>query len=100
MDAITAIAAPRRREILRLIWDREMSAGEIAAELPITFGAVSQHLQVLRDADIVDVRHEGTYRYYRANQERIGPLAAVLVAYWSDALDRLAAEAEREDPPR
>jgi len=62
MDAITAIAAPRRREILRLIWDREMSAGEIAAELPITFGAVSQHLQVLRDADIVDVRHEGTYR--------------------------------------
>jgi hypothetical protein len=44
------------------------------------------------------VRHEGTYRYYRANQERIGPLAAVLVAYWTDALDRLAEEAEREDP--
>src|SRR6185369_8826573 len=98
VDAITVIASPRRREILRLIWDRELSAGDIAAALPVTFGAVSQHLSVLRDAGIVDVRHEGTYRYYRANQERIGPLAAVLVAYWTDALDRLAEEAEREEP--
>ena len=96
VDAITAIAAPRRREILRLIWDRELSAGDIAAQLPVTFGAVSQHLSVLRDAGIVDVRQQGTYRYYRANQERIGPLAAVLEAYWTDALDRLAVEAERE----
>ena len=98
VDAITLIAAPRRREILRLIWDRELSAGDIAAALPVTFGAVSQHLSVLRDAGIVDVRREGTYRYYRANQERIGPLAAVLVAYWTDAMDRLAEEAEREEP--
>ena len=98
VDAITVIAAPRRREILRLIWDRELSAGDIAAALPVTFGAVSQHLSVLRDAGIVDVRQEGTYRFYRANQERIGPLAAVLEAYWSDVLDRLAAEAEREEP--
>ena len=98
MDAITVIAAPRRREILRLIWDRELSAGDIAAALPVTFGAVSQHLTVLRDAGIVDVRREGTYRYYRANREQIGPLAAVLEAYWSEALDRLAEEAEREEP--
>lgn len=98
MDAIALIAAPRRREILRLIWDRELSAGDIAAALPVTFGAVSQHLSVLRDAGIVDVRQEGTYRYYRANRERIGPLAAVLEAYWTDALDRLADEAEREEP--
>ena len=98
MDPIAVIAAPRRREILRLIWDRELSAGDIAAALPVTFGAVSQHLAVLRDAGIVDVRHEGTYRYYRANQQRIGPLAAVLVAYWTDALDRLAAQAEQDGP--
>ena len=98
MDPIAVIAAPRRREILRLIWDRELSAGDIAAALPVTFGAVSQHLSVLRDAGVVDVRHEGTYRYYRANQRRIGPLAAVLEAYWTDALDRLAAEAEQEGP--
>ena len=97
MDPITLIAAPRRREILRLIWDRELSAGDIAAALPVTFGAVSQHLSVLRDAGVVDVRRVGTYRYYRANHERIGPLAAVLEAYWSDALDRLAAEAERTE---
>ena len=92
---ITAIAAPRRREILHLIWDRELSAGDIAAALPVTFGAVSQHLQVLRDAGIVDVRQEGTYRYYRANQEH-GPLAAVLETYWTDALDRLADEPKRK----
>ena len=98
VDTIAVIAAPRRREILRLIWDRELSAGDIAAALPVTFGAVSQHLAVMRDAGIVDVRPEGTYRYYRANHERIGPLAAVLEAYWSDALDRLAVEAEREEP--
>jgi DNA-binding transcriptional ArsR family regulator len=100
VDAITLIAATRRREILRLIWDRELSAGEIAAALPVTFGAVSQHLSVLRHAGIVDVRQEGTYRYYRANQERIGPLAAVLEAYWTDALDRLAEEAERKEADR
>jgi len=98
VDGLAVVAAPRRREILRLIWDRELSAGDIAAALPVTFGAVSQHLSVLREAGIVDVRHEGTHRYYRANREQIGPLAAVLEAYWSDALDRLAAEAEREDP--
>jgi DNA-binding transcriptional ArsR family regulator len=98
VDAIAVIAAPRRREILRLIWDRELSAGDIAAALPVTFGAVSQHLSVLRDAGIVDVRHQGTYRYYRANREGIGPLAAFLEAYWADALDRLAVEAERDEP--
>jgi len=98
VDAIAVIAAPRRREILRLIWDRELSAGDIAAALPVTFGAVSQHLSVLRDAGIVDVRHQGTYRYYRANRERIGPLAAFLEAYWAASLDRLAVEAERVEP--
>lgn len=98
MDALTVVAAPRRREILRLIWDRELSAGDIAAALPVTFGAVSQHLSVLRDAGIVDVRQDGTHRYYQANRERIGPLAAVLEGYWSDALDRLAAEAEHKEP--
>ena len=98
MDAIAVVTSPRRREILRLIWDRELSAGDIAAALPVTFGAVSQHLTVLRDAGIVDVRREGTYRYYRANQQRIGPLAAVLEAYWTDALDRLAAQVEQKEP--
>jgi len=98
VDVLTVIAAPRRREILRLIWDRELSAGDIAAALPVTFGAVSQHLTLLRDAGIVDVRQEGTYRFYRANHARIGPLKAVLEAYWTDALERLVAEADGEEP--
>jgi DNA-binding transcriptional ArsR family regulator len=100
VDPLAVIAAPRRREILRLIWDRELSAGDIATALPVTFGAVSQHLSVMREAGVVDVRRAGTFRFYRANRGRLGPLAVVLESYWTDALDRLAAEVERGEPPR
>jgi DNA-binding transcriptional ArsR family regulator len=94
VDVFTAIAQPNRREILRLIWDRERSAGEIADALPVSFGAVSQHLGVLRDAGLVDVRPEGRHRYYRANHDRLGALRPALEALWGDTLDRLAAAIE------
>ena len=55
MDALQVIGEPRRREILRLVWDRERTAGDIAGQFDVTFGAVSQHLAVLRDAGFVDV---------------------------------------------
>lgn len=88
------VAEPRRRDILRQCWHAERSAGELAAGFDITFGAVSQHLKVLRDADMVTVRKEGTRRYYRANREALGPLAAYLESLWSGQLDHLAALAE------
>ena len=101
MDALRVIGEPRRREILRLVWDRELSAGEIADRFDVTFGAVSQHLGVLRDAGFVSVRPAGNHRYYRADRERLGPLAQALEAMWSSALDRLAAAVEADsDPPR
>ncbi|MEU6656370.1 ArsR family transcriptional regulator, partial [Streptomyces sp. NPDC046900] len=50
MDAVRAVAEPRRREILRLVWDAELSAGEIAERFDVTFGAVSQHLKVCSPA--------------------------------------------------
>jgi DNA-binding transcriptional ArsR family regulator len=94
MDAVKVIAEPRRREILRLCWRTEMSAGDLAARFDITFGAVSQHLKVLRDADLVTVRRDGTRRYYKADPVRLGPLAAYLEAMWADQVDRLSVLAE------
>ncbi|MFF3518095.1 ArsR/SmtB family transcription factor [Streptomyces sp. NPDC002573] len=94
MDATQAIAEPRRREILRLIWDRELSAGEIAAHFDVTFGAVSQHLKVLREAGLVSLRKDGRQRIYQADREGMGPLADYLQSMWAVRLDTLAALAE------
>jgi DNA-binding transcriptional ArsR family regulator len=94
VEAVKVIAEPRRQEILRLCWEAERSAGDLAAAFDVTFGAVSQHLKVLRDAGLVTVRHEGTRRFYRADQAALGPLATYLEAQWSRQLDRLAAMAE------
>ena len=94
MDAVKVIAEPRRREILRLCWRTERTAGELSDAFEVTFGAVSQHLKVLRDAGLVTVRQAGTRRYYRANRTALGPLAAYLESHWGQQLDRLAALAE------
>ncbi|HVD65144.1 MAG TPA: metalloregulator ArsR/SmtB family transcription factor [Lapillicoccus sp.] len=101
MDAVKVIAEPRRQEILRLCWTAERSAGDLAAAFDVTFGAVSQHLKVLRDAGLVTVRHAGTRRFYRADRAALGPLATYLEAQWNGQLDRLAALAERTEttPP-
>lgn len=89
MDLLQVVAEPRRREILAMVWDEEMAAGEIAKRSPVTFGAVSQHLSVLRDAGLVAVRQQGNHRYYRADKERLGPIRHVLEEMWSGALDQL-----------
>jgi DNA-binding transcriptional ArsR family regulator len=94
MDAVRAVAEPRRREILRLVWDGERSAGEIAAHFEVTFGAISQHLSVLRSAGLVSVRRDGNRRLYRADREALKPFAPMLKQMWSARLDRLAGLAE------
>jgi DNA-binding transcriptional ArsR family regulator len=96
MDAFQLVSQPQRREILRLVWDRELSAGEIADQFDVTFGAVSQHLRLLRDAGFVRARRDGNHRLYRADRERLGPLALALEAMWTDALERLAAAVEAD----
>src|SRR5436190_21580126 len=88
---------PRRSEILRLVWRSERTAGEVAREMPITFGAVSQHLRVLREAGLVHVRRDGQRRWYSARRERLGPLAVALEAMWGASVDRLKDLAEREE---
>lgn len=99
MDGLQVIGDPTRREILRLVWDGERSAGEIADRFPVTFGAVSQHLGVLRSAGFVTVRPDGNRRFYRADRNALGPLAQVLEAMWSTSLDRLATAVEADPNP-
>ncbi|MEV0218310.1 metalloregulator ArsR/SmtB family transcription factor [Streptomyces sp. NPDC050704] len=95
MEAVQVVAEPRRREILRLVWDAELSAGEIAERFDVTFGAVSQHLKVLRDAGLVTLRQDGRKRFYRADRDAMGqPLASYLQAMWASRLDVLADLAE------
>lgn len=96
MDALQVIAEPKRRKILELVWDREMAAGEIAEHFDVSFGAVSQHLAVLRRAGFVQVRPDGNHRMYQTDQQRLGPLREVVTSMWSDSLDRLAAAATTE----
>lgn len=96
MDHLQVVAEPRRREILRLVWGRELSAGDIAAHFDVTFPAVSQHLGVLRDAGFVSVRRAGRARFYKADRKALGPLRPLLEKMWNEKLDRLVTLIEEE----
>src|SRR3989441_13251697 len=80
--AVKAIAEPRRREILRLIWARELPAGRIASHFAVTRPAISQHLRVLKEAGLVSERREGTRRLYRARPDTVAEVRRVLWGYW------------------
>jgi DNA-binding transcriptional ArsR family regulator len=95
--ALKAIAEPRRREILRLVKDEELSAGEIASHFDISWPAVSQHLGVLREAGLVDERRNGVRRLYRVRPEGLTAVQAFLEEFWGDRLAALKREAEREE---
>ena len=98
---LAAIASPRRREILRLVWEGERAAGDIHAAMPdVTFGAVSLQLRALQAAGLVAVRREHRHRFYRARREALGPVAAALEQMWDDALWRLKLHAELEQTRR
>lgn len=97
MDQLQVIAEPRRREILALLWDNEMAAGDIAARFDVSFGAVSQHLKILREAGFVQLRRDGNRRYYRADKDRLGPFREILESTWRDTLDHLATTIEHDE---
>ena len=98
---LSAINSPRRREILRLLWNGELPAGAINAAFPdVTFGAVSLQLRALQKAGLVSVRPEGRHRYYRVERERLGPVGALLEQMWADALWRLKVQAEFDNTRR
>ena len=96
-----AIASPRRREILRLVWREELPAGAIHSAMPdVTFGAVSLQLRWLLKAGLVEARSEHRNRFYRARQEALGPAAEILERMWDDALWKLKLAAELEETRR
>jgi DNA-binding transcriptional ArsR family regulator len=96
MDAaFRALVEPRRREILKLVWAEELAATQIAAKFEdVTRSAVSQHLGVLREAELIIERRDGTRRLYRANHAEMDRLRRFLDEYWSDSLQRLQQMAE------
>ena len=94
---LDVLSTPRRREILRLVWSAERSAGDIHRDLgDVTFGAVSQHLGQLESAGLVSVRKHGRHRFYAARPAALEPLRAWLESMWDDALYRLKLAVELE----
>jgi len=97
MDVFQVLAEPSRRRILELVWFHELAATEIASQFDVTFGAISQHLAVLRDAKLVTVRKDGNRRLYRADVVALGPFKDVLEAMWVGTLNDLAQQIELEE---
>ena len=101
MDLVArALAAPRRREILSLVREDELSAGEIASRFDVSRPAVSQHLSALREAGLLSERRDGTRRLYRAQPEALAGLRDFLNEFWTDRLERLKLAAELEQQRR
>lgn len=99
-EALRAVADPTRRAILRLVRDDELAAGAIAEHFPaISRPAVSQHLRVLVDAGLVEVRPDGNRRLYSWRREGLRDAAGFVEELWSDRLSRLQQAAEREEWP-
>ena len=98
---LAAVASPRRREILRLLWTGERTAGAIHQAMPdVTFGAISLQLKVLVGAGLIESRPDRQFRVYTVKREVLGPLASTLEAMWDDALWQLKLRAELEETRR
>jgi DNA-binding transcriptional ArsR family regulator len=87
--ALSALGEPRRRAILALVRDQPLSVGEIADRVDVSQQAVSQHLGVLRDAGLVDVRPAGQRRLYVIRPEGLAGVQALLAELWPASLDEL-----------
>ncbi|WP_157987795.1 ArsR/SmtB family transcription factor [Jiangella endophytica] len=96
-DALRAVADPTRRAIMELVRDGECCAGDIATRFPaMSRPAVSQHLKVLADAGLVDVRRDGNRRLYALRPEGLADAAGFIERMWSTQLRRLKEAVENE----
>lgn len=96
-----ALAEPTRREIVERLVARPSSVTDIAADMPITRSAVSQHLQVLKSVGLVVARAEGTRRIYRVDPDALAIIRAYFDSFWKRSLEAFqqAAEHPEEDTP-
>ncbi|MEH7479538.1 metalloregulator ArsR/SmtB family transcription factor [Neobacillus drentensis] len=92
-----ALAEPRRRDILYLVRDGEMTSSSIASHFDISAPAVSQHLKVLEQSGLVIVRRDGTKRYYGIRRDGFSELKQYIDRFWDDSLLRLKEAAEEEE---
>jgi DNA-binding transcriptional ArsR family regulator len=97
MEVFEAIAQPTRREILRLLADRELTAGAVGSRFAVTQPAISQHLKVLREAGLVHERRDGARRLYRVRAEGLADLHGFLAEVLPAGLERLKAAAEEDE---
>ena len=96
-NAFTALGDPTRRRILERLRNGPKAVGMIAAGLPVSRPAVSQHLKILKEAGLVQEEAQGARRIYHIDPRGLGPLRAWLDQFWDHALEAFRAEAEKED---
>jgi DNA-binding transcriptional ArsR family regulator len=94
-NALAVLADPTRREVFERLRAGPRPVNAIAAGMPVSRPAVSQHLKVLKDAGLVEERSEGVRRIYSVRREGLAELRDWLDSFWGDALDAFALEAER-----
>ena len=96
-QALQALGDPTRRSVLEELRDAPRAVGEIAARLPVSRPAVSQHLRVLKEAGLVTERQNGTRRLYRVDPDGLAELREYLEGFWEEALANFKAAAEQEE---
>jgi DNA-binding transcriptional ArsR family regulator len=95
-EVFKALAEPQRVAILRLVHDQELPAGEIATHFKTTRQAISQHLRLLTNAGLLELRRDGTKRLYRVRDEAFGDLRTFIEVFWNDGLSSLKRRVEQD----
>ena len=93
---LAALSDPTRQSVLNLLRRRPCTVGELASHLPVSRPAVSQHLQVLRSAGLVEEQRHGTRHYFRLNPKSLAELRAHIDSMWRDALTAFSDFADKE----
>jgi DNA-binding transcriptional ArsR family regulator len=94
--SINALADPTRRSIFERLRHGPRAVGQLAAGLPVSRPAVSQHLRVLKEAGLVTERRDGTRRLYRIEPAGLQELREYFERFWDEALEAFKEAAERE----
>lgn len=103
-DSFNAVAEPRRREIVDVIGDRELSVNQIVEAMPISQPQVSKHLKVLNEVGVVKMRADGRRRLYRLDATSLRPIHDWVSGFeelWNERLDRLDSyldDVQRKEP--
>jgi DNA-binding transcriptional ArsR family regulator len=99
-NALAVLADPTRRQVFERLRAGPRPVNALAAGLPVSRPAVSQHLKVLKDAGLVAERSEGVRRIYSVRREGLNELREWLDSFWGDALEAFKLEAEKSHKTR